>query len=199
MALCLSCSALSTCSKKESNQHISWPCQVLSMQGLSFGTSTYHKLRSLCILLRNLLRLHSGRVISAECELSNGHIIQNDVEVLSALGQDPPDVTADHLETMSFVRSASTRSMTHRDYCAQIKSIASHLAHCQQLTGIVLGNDALERLLDDRRQHTLCVICTQRSVDLWKLSRDRPCQHPQPDVHLLNSSLQVNGRADSMN
>lgn len=43
----------------------------------------------LCVVLTNLLGLHSSRVLAAEAQLSDGHIIEDDVEVLGPLEQLP--------------------------------------------------------------------------------------------------------------
>lgn len=39
------------------------------------------------LVLTNLFGLHGGRVLSAEAELSDGHIVQDDVEVFGPLEQ----------------------------------------------------------------------------------------------------------------
>ena len=98
IALCLSCSALSTCDdhagvtqlyveQKDCHPH----------QHIKVGGSAYHELCTFGILLSDLLGLHCGRVITAESQLSDGNIIKNDIEVPRPLREDPPDVPADHL------------------------------------------------------------------------------------------------------
>ena len=62
------------------------------------GAGTYHELGALRILLRHLLGLHGGGVVPAERQLRDRHIVQDNVEVLRALGEDAPDVAADHLD-----------------------------------------------------------------------------------------------------
>ena len=70
-----------------------------------------------------LFGLNSAGVLLAEAELSNGHIIEDDVEVLSTLNE----VSSDHEWYL----------LPHRD----------------ELSSIELGNDRLEHLVDDGRQH----------------------------------------------
>jgi len=84
---------------------------------INVGASTDHKLCTFGLLLRDLLGLHSRLVHLAEGELSDRDIIQDDVEEARTLSQDPEDVFADYL------------------------------THCEELAGIVLGHDALKRLL----------------------------------------------------
>ena len=73
--------------------------QVQPRQGLASSVpQTHDEACPLRILLRNLLGLNSMGVLSAEGELSNGHIIQVDVEIGSPLSQDPADVPADNLQ-----------------------------------------------------------------------------------------------------
>jgi hypothetical protein len=43
------------------------------------------------LLRTDLLGLHSGCVLAAEAELRNGHVVQDDVEVLGPLKQVPSD------------------------------------------------------------------------------------------------------------
>ena len=52
---------------------------------------------SLGVLLSNLLALHSMRVLFAEGQIGDGHIVQHDVEEVGALREDSADVTADNL------------------------------------------------------------------------------------------------------
>ncbi len=44
--------------------------------------------RPLRLLLRHLLGLHGRRVLAAEAQLSDGHVVQDDVEVAGAVSQD---------------------------------------------------------------------------------------------------------------
>ena len=43
--------------------------------------------------------------------------------------------------------------------------------------------------LNDRGQHSFCIICAEGSVEFWQLSRHWPCQHSQADVHLQAHDL----------
>ncbi len=111
---------------------------------------TYHELRTLSILLRNLLRLDGCCIITAEGQLCDGHIIQNDIEVPRPLSQYPPDVAADHLQ------HANPSEFGMICCGAADVLMCSHLPHGQQLAGIVLSDDALQALLwheSSRRWH----------------------------------------------
>ena len=57
----------------------------------------YNEARPLSFLLCHLLSFYSTCVLSAESEVGNGNIIQIYVEILRPLGQDSPDISADHL------------------------------------------------------------------------------------------------------
>lgn len=62
---------------------------------------------------------------------------------------------------------------------------ADVLTLSDQLTGIELRHDALEHLVDDRRQDPLVVVCSKRPVDLRQSLDPRPRQHTAGDVDHL--------------
>ena len=67
--------------------------------GVGFRGSAHDELGALRLLLRDLLGLNGARVLAAEGQLRDGHIVQHDVEVLRALSQHVPDVPAYDLGT----------------------------------------------------------------------------------------------------
>lgn len=80
------------------------------------------------LLLRNLLVLDSLCELLAKCQVGNGHILESDVELLSALQQ---------------VRSYS---------------VGDGFSLCDELGSIELGDDGLEDFISNGGQHTLIVI-----------------------------------------
>lgn len=82
-------------------------------------------LGSLRVLLRDLLRLYCGSVFLREGQMSDGHIIQQDVEIVCSLRQQLSDLKRHHVSLG------------------------------QQLGGVVLSHHSLGNLIDDRGKNSL--------------------------------------------
>lgn len=111
--------------------------------------------RTLRFLLGDLFALHSGRVLLAEAQLRQRHVVQDDVEVLCAL---------DELAT---------------DQQRDLRALGN------QLRRVELGHHALQHLVTDRGQHLLVVVEAQLAVHRGQAVRVRAGQHTKRDVHHL--------------
>ena len=69
------------------------------------------------------------------------------------------------------------------------EAVADQSAHVfslrDELTGVELGHDAFEHLVDDARQHAVIIVGAQRAVDLRQGVHSRPREHTTGDIHHL--------------
>lgn len=54
-----------------------------------------------------------------------------------------------------------------------------------ELAGVKLRHNALQNLIDDRRQDAFIVVCAEGAIDLRECIDTRPRQHTTGDVHHL--------------
>jgi hypothetical protein len=103
----------------------------------------------------DLLRLNRRGELGRERDVGDGYVVQDDVEPQRA----PHEVLADEA--------------------------GDHLALGDELARVELGDDALEDLVDDRRQHALVVVLPELAVDGRERGDGRPREHPAADVDHL--------------
>lgn len=65
--------------------------------------------------LTDLFGLHGGRVLAAEAELGDGHVVQDDVEVFGPLKQLPADQHGNLQETESDRRQCQITNSDHQE------------------------------------------------------------------------------------
>mmetsp|Transcript_28786 Transcript_28786/g.95670 ORF Transcript_28786/g.95670 Transcript_28786/m.95670 type:complete len:221 (+) Transcript_28786:515-1177(+) len=111
-----------------------------------------------------LLLLDRLLVLRAEVQVSDGNVVEQNVEV------------------------AGTSDNTLSDHAAH------QLALDDQLGGIVLGNDALQDLIDDAGKNLLVVVGAELPVDLGQLPGVGPGQAAQRDVDHLQILAARQGR-----
>lgn len=85
---------------------------------------THNELGPLRLLLRHLLGLHCPGVFPAEGEVGDGHIVQQQVEVLCPRSEQRADVSADHLLTCNLPFRATA---LHDLHTPRGKTAASHM------------------------------------------------------------------------
>jgi len=118
--------------------------------------SLHHQvLGTFSLLLSHLLSFHCLLIFWAEVEVGDGNVVQQN----SKLGR-------------SFDQSCPNRP-------------AHELSLRDELCSIVLGNYALENLVDDGRQDFLIKVQAKGPVDSWQLSGIRLAEASQGDVHHL--------------
>ena len=120
--------------------------QQTSSLGLSLGLHDFaetlllgpinDKSGSLSLLLRNLLGLDGGGILSAECQFRDRHVVENDVEISGSVGELLSDEQRDLL--------------TLRD----------------ELGGVEFCDDALQNLVADGWQDSLVEVGAQKLVHL---------------------------------
>ena len=86
----------------------------------------YDEASTLSILLRNLLALDSMGVLFAESEVGDGDVVQHNIEVVSALCEDPADVATDHLHVGSFERPSRGLHVSPENSAAAMHSSLAH-------------------------------------------------------------------------
>mmetsp|Transcript_7894 Transcript_7894/g.13130 ORF Transcript_7894/g.13130 Transcript_7894/m.13130 type:complete len:211 (-) Transcript_7894:301-933(-) len=124
--------------------------------GLSLLLGPLHDpLLSLGLLGGNLLRFDRLHELPPERQVRNGHIVQGQVEVLSAL---------DHFLL---------------DLCRHFGTLA------KELFGVVLGNDGLEHLIADGREDTLVEVGSELPVQAGELLNYGAPEHAKLDVDHL--------------
>ena len=131
----------------------------LSSQNGSFSfffTLEDDKFGTLGSLLGDLLGFNSASEITRELEVSDGNIIEDDVEFKGAFGKDFSDLLRNFLSL--------------RD----------------ELLGVVLGDDRLEHFVGDGGQNSLVVVVSDVVEDLGQLVLKRTEQNTKSDVNSLH-------------
>mmetsp|Transcript_43946 Transcript_43946/g.138123 ORF Transcript_43946/g.138123 Transcript_43946/m.138123 type:complete len:329 (+) Transcript_43946:195-1181(+) len=118
---------------------------------------------ALGVLLSHLLVLNGLGELPAEGQVRDGHVVEDEVEILGALRERVADLLGDG------------RALR------------------QQLLGVVLGHHGLEHLVAERRQHAVVEIHAELAVNLRQLVLQGPREHAQRDVHHLQVLRTSNG------
>ena len=112
-------------------------------------------LGSFSLLRRDLLLFNGLGELRSEMQVSDGHIVKNDVEIAKSLSKAVSDLLGDLLSLG------------------------------QELSGVVAGNNWLEHFIDDGGEHTAVVVLSKETIQGEQLLRVRSEQDSQRDVDHL--------------